>query len=958
MSFSALRSQTTLVAGDLAFTGYYSAGANAAADDQFSFVLLTNITAGTTIKFTDRAWLRTSPSTGSFSTMETTSITWTATTGLSAGQEIKIQELTATLASGPGSPGTVTGTALSLSTNGEAILAYQGSDVSPTFITALHMNVYTNGIPAEPITTAADWDGSYDTFNSCGLPSGLTTGVNAIWIGEQGIQASEFDNSRFLCGMHNLSTVAAIKAVIFDKNNWSSSNGTPPGFTLPTGCSYVTAVPAPNFTTNPVNTNICENANASFNVVASGATDYQWQVNTGMGFVNIMDGPIYSGTTTTTLNLTEVPLTYNNYIYRCVASNGSGSTNSTNGTLTVTALPLNPTLSTKTPNANNVADGTPVSATFAGGSGGTGCSNDYRYTTNGGATYLPYTPGSNISTTGLAAGNGTVFIQGRRANCSAGCQNAYITLASWYVTPLPASATTLNAGDIAFSGYISSIGDNTQDRFSFVLLRNIGAGTSINFTDNSWLDNNTFRTGETTITWTSNAAYPAGTEITIQDLSATLANGNSAGTVTGSGLSLSTTGDQILAYRGLAASPTFISAIHMNVYVAGPPINDPVTTTAAAWDGTNSNNTNASSLPTGLTTGTSAIWVGIQGVSASEVNNARYDGCLDYATLGSISELRAALNNPGNWIKDDVINGSPPFTVPASCNYLAFNLNSTATITVTGTLLPFSTCANTPSTAQSFTVSGSGLTNPIAITPPAGYEISLSMGSGYAGSLSLTPSSGNVASTTIFVRLAAQSAGNPAGNIVCSSNPASSVNVAATGTVNALPVLTLVPSSQSICNGNAITDIVATSSVMGTTFTWTRSNVMEVTGIASNGNSNVSGSMTNTTTSPITVTFSFVPVANGCTGPTADATVVVNTFNTIASGDYFSPSTWAGNCVPPNPLPVGAIVTINNNITNNGVIINNGTITNNGSFINNGTYKGTGTFTGTIINNGIVAPGL
>lgn len=156
MSFSALRSQTTLVAGDLAFTGYYSAGANGAPDDQFSFVLLTNITAGTTIKFTDRAWLRTSPSTGSFSALETTTITWTATTGLSAGQEIKIQELTATLASGPGSPGTVTGTALSLSTNGEAILAYQGSDVSPTFITALHMNVYTNGIPAEPITTAAD----------------------------------------------------------------------------------------------------------------------------------------------------------------------------------------------------------------------------------------------------------------------------------------------------------------------------------------------------------------------------------------------------------------------------------------------------------------------------------------------------------------------------------------------------------------------------------------------------------------------------------------------------------------------------------------------------------------------------------------------------------------------------------------------------------------------------------
>src|SRR5205085_12095896 len=131
--------------------------------------------------------------------------------------------------------------------------------------------------------------------------------------------------------------------------------------------------------------------------------------------------------------------------------------------------------------------------------------------------------------TGLAAATGSVFIEGRRANCSSSCPNSYVVLASWYVTPLPAAPSTLNAGDIGFSGYTST----QTDEFSFVLLRNIGSGTVINFTNNGWLSTNVFRAGEQTVTWTSNAAYPAGTEIKITGLTSALAAGGSAGTVTG-----------------------------------------------------------------------------------------------------------------------------------------------------------------------------------------------------------------------------------------------------------------------------------------------------------------------------------------------------------------------------------------------------------------------------------------
>jgi hypothetical protein len=85
----------------------------------------------------------------------------------------------------------------------------------------------------------------------------------------------------------------------------------------------------------------------------------------------------------------------------------------------------------------------------------------------------------------------------------------------------PSVATTLVAGDIAFSGYIS----NDPDQFSFVLLKNIGSGTVINFTDNGWLASGVFRSGEETTTWTATTDLTAGQEILIAGLTATLASG-------------------------------------------------------------------------------------------------------------------------------------------------------------------------------------------------------------------------------------------------------------------------------------------------------------------------------------------------------------------------------------------------------------------------------------------------
>jgi Secretion system C-terminal sorting domain len=208
--------------------------------DEFSFVLLKNITNGTIINFTENAWL----STGVFRTGENT-VTWTTTRAYVAGTEIKVVGTTATyaylLGGSPvigGSAGTLAGTALSLSANGDQVLAYQGVSTSPTFISAIHMNVYSTTNSDPVTTTEAAWDGTANTGNSSALPTGLASGTNAIWIGTQGDINTEKDNAYFVCS-GNLTTVANIKALIYDKTKWTTTDNDPAGFSLPTNCNYL-----------------------------------------------------------------------------------------------------------------------------------------------------------------------------------------------------------------------------------------------------------------------------------------------------------------------------------------------------------------------------------------------------------------------------------------------------------------------------------------------------------------------------------------------------------------------------------------------------------------------------------------------------------------------------------------------------------------------------------------------
>lgn len=244
-----VKAQTPLVVGDVAFSGYKC---NDVLPDQFSFVLLKAITNTTVIRFSDFGWRTNVGSLLTNSGILESEIVYTNTTGstIPAGREITYVAGSAIFTFTNGSTaGTATVSVgagflvgnLTLASNGDQLFAYQGTFAVPTFITGIHMNVYT-GAPST--TTAAAWDGvlaagSQDNNNS-EKPAVLTTGTDANWF------TTEQDNIRFNCGP-NVSTALLARTALNSANttpgNWTANNTNPAGFGLPTGCTYMGLAP-------------------------------------------------------------------------------------------------------------------------------------------------------------------------------------------------------------------------------------------------------------------------------------------------------------------------------------------------------------------------------------------------------------------------------------------------------------------------------------------------------------------------------------------------------------------------------------------------------------------------------------------------------------------------------------------------------------------------------------------
>jgi hypothetical protein len=148
-------------------------------------------------------------------------------------------------------------------------------------------------------------------------------------------------------------------------------------------------------------------------------------------------------------------------------------------------------------------------------------------------------------------------------------------------------------------------------------------------------------------------------------------------------------------------------------------------------------------------------------------------------------------------------------------------LSSQSVVTTSASISPFTTCLNTTSSAQSFTVSGSNLSADITVKAPTNYQVSTSSGSGYVDSLTLSKGSGtSISSTTIYVRLKSiVSAGTFSGDVTAKTTNAGTQYVYVTGSVYETPAISSQPASSTVCPGNA-TSFSVTASGSNLTYKW------------------------------------------------------------------------------------------------------------------------------------------
>jgi len=74
-----------------------------------------------------------------------------------------------------------------------------------------------------------------------------------------------------------------------------------------------------------VSSAICPSTQASFYAGANDTSNtYQWQVDTGSGFISINDDANYSGSTSAILSVNNAPTTWYGYKYRCLINGSSG----------------------------------------------------------------------------------------------------------------------------------------------------------------------------------------------------------------------------------------------------------------------------------------------------------------------------------------------------------------------------------------------------------------------------------------------------------------------------------------------------------------------------------------------------------------------------------------------------------------------------------------------------------
>ena len=217
--------------------------------------------------------------------------------------------------------------------------------------------------------------------------------------------------------------------------------------------------------------------------------------------------------------------------------------------------------------------------------------------------------------------------------------------------------TSLSPGDLVVTSLIA----DGNDRFEFIPLVDLSAGTVIYFTETGWnATTNSWRNddfSEGVVQYIAPTTITKGTVISIEEDGTTNGKINlpTDGSVSisnyGGSLWFSISGDQIIAFQG--TPPSGWDGSGTNPFPA-PNFIFVITSHSTAWH--DATTTNITAIPTGLTNGSTAVAAGSGEGSGAEYDNIYFDAVTNPLTGKTKAEILALVGNVANWIGD---NGEP-----------------------------------------------------------------------------------------------------------------------------------------------------------------------------------------------------------------------------------------------------------------------------------------------------------
>jgi hypothetical protein len=231
----------------------------------------------------------------------------------------------------------------------------------------------------------------------------------------------------------------------------------------------------------------------------------------------------------------------------------------------------------------------------------------------------------------------------------------------------------------------------------------------------------------------------------------------------------------------------------------------------------------------------------------------------------------------------------------------------------TSGLSGFNQFVGSPSTEQSFNVSGDNLTSNLDVSVSGDYQISLTAGSGFGNSLSISPTTGTVSSTPIYVRLNGTVANaNVTSSVILSSTGATNDTVTLNGTI-LNPAPTVFASANSLTGFSHFVGVPSTTQSFDASGNYLTSNLtITASGSFEISQSSTSGFSNTLSLNPTTGTIASTPIYVRLNGTSFNAnqtgTVILST--TGANSDTL---TLAGNT---NDYIVSTIAQVTDEDTN------------------------------------------